>query len=98
MIAISIVGKIFGEILRPEKRFVCYQKQIQIAFLGSNNALLLQVPTISASAMCSQLFLVNNVVTQELFPTAIRNTAISFEQISNRLGAALAPHAFLLVS
>uniref|UniRef100_A0A915DIQ0 Major facilitator superfamily (MFS) profile domain-containing protein n=1 Tax=Ditylenchus dipsaci TaxID=166011 RepID=A0A915DIQ0_9BILA len=60
------------------------------------DANLLRVTTLSAAAMCSQLYLVYAVVTSELFPTAIRNLAASFVQIASRTGAVMAPHVFYL--
>lgn len=59
--------------------------------------LLLRVCAMSAAAMCSQLYVVNSVVTSELFPTAIRSLAASFMQVSNRMGGVVSPHIFLLV-
>ena len=58
--------------------------------------MLLRVTTLSAAAMCSQLYIVNAVVTSELFPTAVRNLAASFGQIASRTGAIMAPHLFYL--
>ncbi|KAH7730348.1 OAT-1 protein [Aphelenchoides avenae] len=66
--------------------------------LDLNDATILRVTTLSAAAMCSQLYMVNAVVTSELFPTAVRNLAASFVQISSRTGAVLSPHLFYLAS
>ncbi|CAD5232273.1 unnamed protein product [Bursaphelenchus xylophilus] len=49
-----------------------------------------------AAGMGSQLYMVNAVVTAELFPTAIRNQAASFSQLFSRFGGILAPHLFLI--
>jgi MFS family permease len=63
-----------------------------------DDATILRVTTLSAAAMCSQLYMVNAVVTSELFPTAVRNLAASFVQISSRIGAVVAPHLFYLTT
>uniref|UniRef100_A0AC34R554 Major facilitator superfamily (MFS) profile domain-containing protein n=2 Tax=Panagrolaimus sp. JU765 TaxID=591449 RepID=A0AC34R554_9BILA len=44
------------------------------------------------AAMTSQMFSVVIVVTNELFPTPVRNIAASFQQIFSRFGAVLSPH------
>lgn len=64
--------------------------------LQLDDASVLRVTTLAAAAMCSQLYMINAVVTSELFPTAIRNLAASFVQIASRTGAVLAPHLFYL--
>jgi hypothetical protein len=53
---------------------------------------LLRFATITSAAMCGQLYVVNGVATSETFPTAIRNVAVSFVQISNRFGAIVSPY------
>ncbi|KAI1723329.1 sugar transporter domain-containing protein [Ditylenchus destructor] len=61
-----------------------------------DDANLLRITTLGAAAMCSQLYMVYAVVTSELFPTAVRNLAASFVQVSSRTGAIIAPHLFYL--
>ncbi|KAI6190299.1 MFS domain-containing protein [Aphelenchoides bicaudatus] len=61
-----------------------------------HDSTLLRFCTITSAAMCSQLYIVNGIATSEIFPTAIRNLAVSFVQIFNRLGAVLAPHLFII--
>ncbi|TKR86894.1 hypothetical protein L596_011394 [Steinernema carpocapsae] len=53
-----------------------------------------RIATLCACAMCSQLFLVSGIATTELFPTAVRNLAVSFTAILNRIGSILSPHLF----
>jgi MFS family permease len=67
-------------------------------FLDFHDTNLLRVTTLTAAAICSQCYMISGLVTNELFPTAIRNLAVSFVQISNRLGAVLSPYLFFLVS
>uniref|UniRef100_A0A1I7YV47 MFS domain-containing protein n=1 Tax=Steinernema glaseri TaxID=37863 RepID=A0A1I7YV47_9BILA len=59
-----------------------------------NAAWITRTATLSAAAMCSQLFLVSGIATTELFPTAVRNLAVSFTAILNRAGSIVAPHLF----
>ncbi len=49
-------------------------------------------------ATASQVYIVNTIVASELFPTPIRNIGNSFQQLANRIGVALAPQIFYLVS
>ncbi|CAD5223570.1 unnamed protein product [Bursaphelenchus okinawaensis] len=71
---------------------------IAIKSIGIQSVNLTRITTMSAAAMCSQLFMVNAIVTSELFPTAIRNLAVSFVQISSRLGGVISPHVFYLAN
>ncbi|TKR86895.1 hypothetical protein L596_011395 [Steinernema carpocapsae] len=61
---------------------------------GIHAPLLVRITTLSACAICSQLFLVAGVATAEIFPTAIRTVAVSFTQIVNKIGTVIAPHLF----
>ncbi|CAD5232272.1 unnamed protein product [Bursaphelenchus xylophilus] len=71
---------------------------IVVKSLGIQSVNAIRITTMSAAAMCSQLFMVNAIVTSELFPTAIRNLAVSFVQISSRLGGVISPHVFYLAN
>lgn len=50
--------------------------------------------TLFAISMCSQIFIANSVAQTELFPTSIRNIAVSFQAIFARLGSIAAPFLF----
>ena len=56
------------------------------------------VASLSATAICSQLFVVKNVIIAELFPTAVRNIAASFAATVARFGGIFSPNFFLLES
>ena len=56
------------------------------------------IAVLSATAMCSQLFVVAVVVTGELFPTPVRNIAASCQQIFTRVGVVVSPHFFFVTS
>ncbi|VDK48159.1 unnamed protein product [Anisakis simplex] len=60
-------------------------------------ATLIRVSVLSISIMSSHLYIGNNVSTNELYPTPIRNVAFSFMQVVNRIGVAIAPQLFVLV-
>ena len=63
-----------------------------------NQPVLTTVASLSATALCSQLFVVKNVIIAELFPTAVRNIAASFASTVARFGGVLSPNLFLLES
>ncbi|CEF60707.1 Solute carrier family 22 member 15 [Strongyloides ratti] len=50
--------------------------------------------TLFAISMCSQIFIANSVAQTELFPTSIRNIAVSFQAVFARLGSIVAPFLF----
>ncbi|KAE9546844.1 hypothetical protein FO519_009944, partial [Halicephalobus sp. NKZ332] len=58
----------------------------------------MNIAALSATAMLSQLFVVAAVTTGELFPTPIRNVALSFQEIFTRFGVIIAPHFFYFTS
>uniref|UniRef100_A0A0N5AVA0 MFS domain-containing protein n=1 Tax=Syphacia muris TaxID=451379 RepID=A0A0N5AVA0_9BILA len=51
--------------------------------------------TLSASAICTEIYILDAVQPSELFPTAIRNIGIGFIQTFNRIGNTLAPQIFV---
>lgn len=55
-----------------------------------------RITALTASAMCSQIFILNAVAPSELFPTAIRNIGIGFIQTFNRIGGIIAPQIFFI--
>uniref|UniRef100_A0A1I7WM31 Solute carrier family 40 protein n=1 Tax=Heterorhabditis bacteriophora TaxID=37862 RepID=A0A1I7WM31_HETBA len=57
---------------------------------------MLRTGTILAMSMCSQLFLAKYILANELYPTAVRNLAISAMSTSSRLGTIFAPQLFYL--
>uniref|UniRef100_A0A7E4VIF4 MFS domain-containing protein n=1 Tax=Panagrellus redivivus TaxID=6233 RepID=A0A7E4VIF4_PANRE len=65
-----------------------------IKFWDISLPMLSNVLTLIGTAMCSQLFVVVLVANSELFPTPIRNTSSSFQQIFTRLGSVMSPHFF----
>ncbi|CAD5223569.1 unnamed protein product [Bursaphelenchus okinawaensis] len=64
--------------------------------IGMNHPYIITFCVLFAAGMGSQLYMVNAVVTAELFPTAIRNQAASFSQLFSRFGGIVAPHLFLI--
>uniref|UniRef100_A0A0N5A0F0 MFS domain-containing protein n=1 Tax=Parastrongyloides trichosuri TaxID=131310 RepID=A0A0N5A0F0_PARTI len=50
--------------------------------------------TLFAISMTSQIFIANSVAQTELFPTSIRNLAVSFQAIFARIGSIAAPFLF----
>ncbi|EFO28408.1 major facilitator superfamily transporter [Loa loa] len=48
-----------------------------------------------AAAMCTELFVLNNVQPTELFPTPVRSAGIAFIQTFNRLGTIISPLVFI---
>uniref|UniRef100_A0A915NWJ6 Major facilitator superfamily (MFS) profile domain-containing protein n=1 Tax=Meloidogyne floridensis TaxID=298350 RepID=A0A915NWJ6_9BILA len=51
---------------------------------------------LSVIGFCSILYTTNGLASNELFPTAIRNTSYSFGQVLSRIGVVLAPQLFVL--
>uniref|UniRef100_A0AC35G6A0 Major facilitator superfamily (MFS) profile domain-containing protein n=1 Tax=Panagrolaimus sp. PS1159 TaxID=55785 RepID=A0AC35G6A0_9BILA len=68
---------------------------MKIGYLPSNPTIV-TLATLSATALCSQLFVVNSVLTAELFPTSIRNIASSFISTVARFGGIVSPNLFLI--
>ncbi|VDM48811.1 unnamed protein product [Toxocara canis] len=56
----------------------------------------MRISVLTISIMTSHLYIGNNISSNELFPTPIRNAAFSFLQVVNRTGVAIAPQLFLL--
>lgn len=52
--------------------------------------------TIGVTSMTSQLYTAKFMITNELFPTAVRNIAVSALSVSSRLGTIIAPQLFYL--
>ncbi|KAK5981645.1 Multispecific organic anion transporter [Trichostrongylus colubriformis] len=52
--------------------------------------------TIGVTSMTSQLYIAKFMITNELFPTAIRNIAVSALSVSSRVGTIIAPQLFYL--
>ncbi|EPB74920.1 transporter, major facilitator family protein [Ancylostoma ceylanicum] len=52
--------------------------------------------TIGVTAMTSQLYIAKFMITNELFPTAVRNIAVSALSVASRLGTIIAPQLFYL--
>uniref|UniRef100_A0A7E4ZW98 MFS domain-containing protein n=1 Tax=Panagrellus redivivus TaxID=6233 RepID=A0A7E4ZW98_PANRE len=69
-----------------------------IKYFGFALPTLSNILTLVGMAMCSQLFVVVLVGSSELFPTPIRNTASSFQQIFTRVGSVISPHFFHLTN
>ncbi|TKR89266.1 hypothetical protein L596_013398 [Steinernema carpocapsae] len=69
-----------------------------IAVLGKQTefAMYTRVAIMIVCGVISQLYITNGVVSNELFPTSIRNLAFSFSQFMNRLGAVASPQLFYL--
>lgn len=58
---------------------------------------LMRVAVLSVIGVCSLLYTANGIVSNELFPTGIRNISFSFGQVFSRLGVVLSPQIFFLV-
>uniref|UniRef100_A0A1I7XYN5 MFS domain-containing protein n=1 Tax=Steinernema glaseri TaxID=37863 RepID=A0A1I7XYN5_9BILA len=67
-----------------------------VTLAETQNEWMTRIATLTAAAMCSQLFLSAIVTTNELFPTAVRNLASSFTSFINRIGTVVAPHFFYM--
>uniref|UniRef100_A0A7E4V558 MFS domain-containing protein n=1 Tax=Panagrellus redivivus TaxID=6233 RepID=A0A7E4V558_PANRE len=60
------------------------------------NSTLITLATLSATAFCSQMFVIKGVISTELFPTSIRNIAASFTFTVARFGGIVSPNLFIL--
>ncbi|EFP10276.1 hypothetical protein CRE_27932 [Caenorhabditis remanei] len=59
---------------------------------------ILAIGTTVAIAMCSQLFIAKYLMVNELYPTAVRNVAVSAVSTMSRIGSMFSPQLFYLVS
>lgn len=66
-------------------------KQHELRFVAS-------LAVLSVMGQTTLLFCTNNVLSNELFPTGIRNLSFSWGQVLSRIGVVLAPQLFILVS
>ncbi|CAI5449099.1 unnamed protein product [Caenorhabditis angaria] len=57
---------------------------------------ILTVGTFIAASMCSQLFIVKYLMVNELYPTAVRNLAVSAVSTMSRIGSMFSPQLFYL--
>lgn len=64
---------------------------------GLENPNLHRISAITSAAMCSQVYIINSIVANELFPTEITSLAVGFLTISNRVGMVIAPLIFIAV-
>ncbi|VDL73429.1 unnamed protein product [Nippostrongylus brasiliensis] len=69
---------------------------IYIADYQAEGAWIIRYGTIAVTSMTSQLYIAKFMITNELFPTAVRNIAVSALGVSSRLGTILAPQIFEL--
>ncbi|EFP06198.1 hypothetical protein CRE_13157 [Caenorhabditis remanei] len=54
------------------------------------------IGTVAAVAMCSQLFIAKYMMVNELYPTAVRNLAVSLVSTMSRIGSIFSPQLFYL--
>uniref|UniRef100_A0A1I7XID0 MFS domain-containing protein n=1 Tax=Heterorhabditis bacteriophora TaxID=37862 RepID=A0A1I7XID0_HETBA len=64
--------------------------------LQKQEAWIIRCCTIGVTAMTSQLYLAKFMITNELFPTAVRNLAVAALSVSSRIGTIMAPQLFYL--
>ncbi|KAK6758090.1 hypothetical protein RB195_015731 [Necator americanus] len=64
--------------------------------LQTEKAWVIRYCTIGVTSMTSQLYMAKFMITNELFPTAIRNIAASALSVSSRVGTIFAPQLFYL--
>ncbi|CAD6196740.1 unnamed protein product [Caenorhabditis auriculariae] len=57
---------------------------------------IISVGAVLTLAMCSQLFIVKYMMVNELYPTAVRNLAVSAVSTASRVGSMFAPQLFYL--
>ncbi|KAF1758893.1 hypothetical protein GCK72_015353 [Caenorhabditis remanei] len=57
---------------------------------------ILAIGTTVAIAMCSQLFIAKYLMVNELYPTAVRNVAVSAVSTMSRIGSMFSPQLFYL--
>lgn len=62
------------------------------------NGQLIAIGTVAAVSMCSQLFIAKYMMVNELYPTAVRNLAVSAVSTMSRIGSMFSPQLFYLVS
>uniref|UniRef100_A0AC35U4E3 MFS domain-containing protein n=1 Tax=Rhabditophanes sp. KR3021 TaxID=114890 RepID=A0AC35U4E3_9BILA len=55
-----------------------------------------RISTLVALSMCSQIFVSNSISITELYPTSIRNIAVSFQAAFARIGSIVSPFLFSL--
>ncbi|CAP35927.2 Protein CBG18486 [Caenorhabditis briggsae] len=65
-------------------------------FLGYVGGQLMSIGTVAAVAMCSQLFIAKYMMVNELYPTAVRNLAVSAVSTMSRIGSMFSPQLFYL--
>lgn len=63
-----------------------------------NGGYVVAIGTTVALAMCSQLFIAKYLMVNELYPTAVRNLAVSAVSTMSRVGGMFSPQLFYLVS
>ncbi|CAJ0589431.1 unnamed protein product [Cylicocyclus nassatus] len=64
--------------------------------LQKEEAWVIRYCTIGVTAMTSQLYIATFMITSELFPTAVRNIAVSALSVASRVGTIFAPQLFYL--
>ncbi|TKR89265.1 hypothetical protein L596_013397 [Steinernema carpocapsae] len=55
-----------------------------------------RIAILGVCAVISQIYITNGVVSNELFPTSIRNLSYAFSQLTSRLGVVISPQLFYL--
>ncbi|EGT47326.1 hypothetical protein CAEBREN_31345 [Caenorhabditis brenneri] len=66
------------------------------AYFGSRGGIIISIGTISTVATCSQLFIAKYLMVNELYPTAVRNLAVSAVSTMSRFGNMFSAQAFYL--
>uniref|UniRef100_A0A1I8BY67 MFS domain-containing protein n=1 Tax=Meloidogyne hapla TaxID=6305 RepID=A0A1I8BY67_MELHA len=67
-----------------------------LCYLQQDLSFISRASILSVIGFCSILYTTNGLASNELFPTAIRNTSYSFGQVLSRIGVVLAPQLFVL--
>ncbi|CAO4375205.1 unnamed protein product [Caenorhabditis nigoni] len=65
-------------------------------FLGYVGGQLMSIGIVAAVAMCSQLFIAKYMMVNQLYPTAVRNFAVSAVSTMSRIGSMFSPQLFYL--
>ncbi|CAJ0950133.1 unnamed protein product, partial [Mesorhabditis belari] len=65
--------------------------------LSTQLSLYIRLSILVAVSMTSQIYISATILSNELFPTPIRNLAFSFQSLFNRFGVVLSPFVFYLV-
>ncbi|UMM30519.1 hypothetical protein L5515_012367 [Caenorhabditis briggsae] len=65
-------------------------------FYTGKGGQVMSVGTTVAIAMCSQLFIAKYMMVNELYPTAVRNVAVSAVSMMSRIGSMFSPQLFYL--